>query len=333
MLDHQRLGTASPHVVERLLLLVGGVVEGARSGGRVGYNRAARRFVAFPLSFRVAHFLHRRLRVDRPLMDRLADRFETLLVSGLVLRRVAAFAERKLAPVLGRRAADLLAEVVAARAAETRKALDALRLQYPDYADALERRFLRQVALRLERQEYDTLREERLIGPELHGDLLRDLKAAEAEGAERPRLDLGLETRDLVGRFELFDGLGGDDLARVSRLFGARFAVPGETIVRRGERGDSVYFVSSGAVEVRLPGRPVRLGRGDFFGEMALLGGGRRVADVRALSYCRLLVLRSGDLKGFLRVNPELRARFEAIVRSRHASNQGAGQGVGAQGT
>jgi CRP-like cAMP-binding protein len=61
--------------------------------------------------------------------------------------------------------------------------------------------------------------------------------------------------------------------------------VPNERVIRWGNRGDAVYFIASGAVEVRLPMRCVRLGSGEFFGEMALLTGRRRQADVVALTY------------------------------------------------
>jgi len=44
-----------------------------------------------------------------------------------------------------------------------------------------------------------------------------------------------------------------------------------------------------------LPKEKVRLGRGDFFGEMALFAGGRRTADVIAIGYCQLIVLSSAD--------------------------------------
>lgn len=64
--------------------------------------------------------------------------------------------------------------------------------------------------------------------------------------------------------------------------------MPNERVVRAGDR-DVVFFIVSGAVEVRLPVRHVRLGTGEFFGEMALLTGRPRQADVVALSYCRLL--------------------------------------------
>ena len=319
--DHQRQRTVSPRIIEMLLIKVGDIVEGARTGGRVEYNRMARRMVAFSPSFRFAHFLHRRLRIDRPLMNRLADRFEKLLVSGLVLRQLPAFADRKLAPLLGQRVADLLKEMVKGRMEATGKALDALRLQYPDYADALERRFLQQTALRLERLEYQTLFEERLIGPELYNTLLRELHTMQEKLSERPRLDLGLDTRELVRQFEMFAGLDDDSLTRIGQLFVARFAVPGEKIIQKGDRGDGMYFISSGAVEVLLPQRTVRLGRGDFFGEMALLSGGRRSADVKALSYCQMLVLRAADFHRFLRLNPAIRERFEATVMNRRQMN------------
>ncbi|MGQ9370340.1 cation:proton antiporter [Azospirillum sp. ST 5-10] len=322
ILDHQRQRTVSPHIVERLLVKVGRIAEGARQGGRVEYNRCARALFGFPPSFRLAHRLHRHLRVDRPLMSELADRFEMLLVSALVLRQLEEFTDRKLAPLLGRRIADLLKEIVGGRIEATRKALDALRLQYPDYAEALERRFLQQTAVRREHMEYRALFEEHLIGQELYNNLAHELHAAQEALAERPRLDLGLDTRDLMGRFEMFSGLDEDSLKKISRLFAARFAVPGERIIRRGDPGDSVYFISSGAVEVALPGHKVRLGRGDFFGEMALLSGRRRSADVVALSYCQLLVLRADEFRRFLRINPDLRGRFETTVRARRQMNE-----------
>ncbi|WP_084536523.1 cation:proton antiporter [Azospirillum halopraeferens] len=322
VLDHQRQRTVSPRIAELLLVRIGRLAEGARQGGRLEYQRAARALIDFRPTFRFAHQLHRRLRWDRPLMGQLADRFEMLLVSALVLRQLETFAERKLVPLLGRRIADLLKDIVGSRIDATNKALDALRLQYPDYAEALERRFLQQTALRRERMEYRALFDERLIGQELYSSLLHDVDAVQEALKERPQLDLGLDTRDLMRRFEMFRELDEESLTLIGRLFAGRFAVPGERIIRRGDPGDSVYFISSGAVEVVLPDRKVRLGSGDFFGEMALLSGRRRNADVTALSYCRLLILRAADFRRFLRIHPTLRARFESVVRARHQMNE-----------
>ncbi len=77
----------------------------------------------------------------------------------------------------------------------------------------------------------------------------------------------------------------------------------GETIVRQGETGDSMYVIQAGQVEVirEKDGKLVRLavrGEGDFFGEMAIFEHEVRLATVRALGEARVLTL---DKKTFLR--------------------------------
>ena len=59
---------------------------------------------------------------------------------------------------------------------------------------------------------------------------------------------------------------------------------PGAVIVREGDVADAFYIVTDGSVEVLLNDRIVvnRLGRGEYFGEIALLRGGTRTATVRA---------------------------------------------------
>jgi CPA1 family monovalent cation:H+ antiporter len=201
-------------------------------------------------------------------------------------------------------------------------AFDALRRQYPDYVSALEIRFLRQSALRQEMERYRALYEEGLIPQELYDDLQRRVGGASA-AEPRPYFDIGLDTHRLIERLDLLSGLDERQLDRVARLLRPRFTVPNEHIIRKGERGDAVYFIASGAVEVTLPVGPARLGSGEFFGEMALLSGHPRQADVTALTYCRLLVLRKADFERFMTDNPEAREAINRIAASRHSMNQG----------
>jgi len=116
-------------------------------------------------------------------------------------------------------------------------------------------------------------------------------------------------------------GLDEPQFDRVCRLLRPRFAVPNAPIIRKGERGDAVFFIASGAVEVILPARRVRLGSGEFFGELALLSGRPRQSDVVALTYCRFLVLRRADFERFIAANPEARAAIDRITEARRASN------------
>ena len=69
-------------------------------------------------------------------------------------------------------------------------------------------------------------------------------------------------------------------LAENSRL--RRFA-PRETVVRTGDESTAMYLVAAGEAAVNLRGREVaRVGKGDFFGEMAFLTGDLRAATVSA---------------------------------------------------
>jgi CPA1 family monovalent cation:H+ antiporter len=78
---------------------------------------------------------------------------------------------------------------------------------------------------------------------------------------------------------------------------------------------------------VQRPGEEVvRLGTGDFFGEMALIMRQPRVADVVALSYCRLLMLPREAFRQFLRTHPELmqqvRRSAEERLRQMHVTEE-----------
>jgi CPA1 family monovalent cation:H+ antiporter len=275
----------------------------------------------FTRGFRIAHFLHRRIGFDWPLRRQISIRFETLLIRRLTLDKLRHVAAEQLRPLLGERVAELLGEVVAARSEATARALDALRLQYPEHAEGLERRFLQQSGLRQLISRYRDLYDEGLIARELLDDLERQLTAT-VLGSELPPLDLGLHTEALIRRFDMFAGLGEAELRALARLFRPRLLVPEEKVIRRGERGHAMFFISSGAVEVVLPNRRVRLGSGDFFGEMALLSGQRRQADVVALGYCQVLVLNAADFRRFLRRYPEAKAEIARTARARARANR-----------
>ncbi len=312
---------ASPSAIQTLLRNAEALGEGARSGGRLGYKRSAEAALAFPFLFRAAHFFYRRFGVVRFLADQLGDRFEMLLVTRLLIQELAGSHAVRSRSIFGERVVELIDAILKDRLKRTTAALEALRRQYPHYAAALEARFLRQSALRREMGRYDALFKEGLIAAEVYEDLkgsVEDMQAKET----RPRFDLGLDTRELIGRLELFTGLSDEQLARVQKLLRPRFAVPRELIVRNGDKGDACYFIASGAAEVIFPDRRIPLGTGDLFGEMALLTGMTRQADVVAMTYCRLLVLRKVDFDRFMQDNRDIRLAIHKIAASRSSMNR-----------
>jgi CPA1 family monovalent cation:H+ antiporter len=321
ILDHHEQGTVSGVAIERLLRNSTRILDAARSEGQAGYERAACALLGFSRGFRIAHFLHRRLHIDAPLQREVSIRFETLLTRRLTLEELASFVQNRLRPLLGFEIARPLAEIVATRAEATASALNALRLQYPDHADDLERRFLQQSGFQLLSSHYRDLYEEGLIGGELLENLEREHKEAQSNSGRQTPLDLGLKTEQLIGSFEMFSGLDRTELNALVRLFRPRLLVPDEMLIRKGERGRGMFFISSGAVEVRLPNQRVRLGSGDFVGEMALLSHQPRQADVVSLGYGRVLELAAADFDGFLTNYPRAKAEIERTAAARTASS------------
>jgi len=322
ILDHHAQRTVSGAAIERLLRNTNLILDAARAEGRIGYNRAARGLLEFQRGFWVANLLHRTLKLARPLQRQISIRFEALLIRRLALEELFRFIDGRLAALLGERVAELLGEVIAARSEATTRALDALRLQYPEYAEALEQRFLRQSGFRLSLSRFHDLYDEGLIGKEVFEDLEREHAAVRSLMDELPPLDLGLRAEDLLSQFDMFAGLGAAELRALARLFRPRLLVPDEMVIRKGDRGNAMFLISSGAVEVVLPNDRVRLGSGDFFGEMALLSRTRRQADVVALGYCLVLVLSAADFRRFLRDYPGAKAEIDRIAEERARANE-----------
>lgn len=314
----------SARVVDALLRHAERLVEGAHANGREGYSHASRAVLAFGRPFRFAHFLHRRLRIDVLLARYLTQRFEMMEALGLVLGELEHFNAERIKPLFGPRIADVTARILSARSAATSDALEAMRLQYPAFAEALARRLVWRLAQREEMNRYETLRREGLLGREVHDSLRRHVLALQRGQRARPRLDLGLKIPEMIGSLDLFAGLSAPELKKVCRLFRPQLALPGEFIVRKGDRSKRVFFISSGAVEVRFPGQTIRRGRGEFFGELAVLTGRRRIADIVALGYCELLVLDQGKFNKFVQVNPTIRQHVEEGARTRLESLEAA---------
>jgi CPA1 family monovalent cation:H+ antiporter len=322
ILDHFSSRTVSGRIVEELLENAGRLIDRTRAKGLPEYLQTAHEIVGFSSRFRLAHFLHRRFGIEYALEDVLADRFERLLVSRIVLEELSESIVDKLGAIVGDRLTPRLVDLLNERRAMTASALEAMGAQYPEYAAILEKRFLKRVALRHQAREQKTLFEHQVIGPELFSVLTRELQAVRSGVDARPRLDLGLETRALIAQVPMFAELDRKQLEAVANLLKPRFVVPGEMLIHKGDRGDSMYFICSGEVEVHAAGKSIKLARGDFFGEMALLLAQPRQADVTALSYCLLLTLEDEDFQALLKGSKDIRTRIDAAASARQKMNE-----------
>jgi CRP-like cAMP-binding protein len=105
----------------------------------------------------------------------------------------------------------------------------------------------------------------------------------------------------------LFEGLPKRHLRRVAKLARVRRFAAGSTLVRAGDPGRSFFVLLDGSAKVvRRGGRTRRLGVGDYFGEMALLDGAPRSADVVAEGEVLALTIDRGGFSTLLSAEPTL---------------------------
>ncbi len=317
ILARVRERTISARMAEQILSDSDRLIEGARAGGRSGYQRAARRSVAYGRAFRAAMVLHSRLNLSTPLVRMTADRFERLLSQRLILRDLDEFIDGRIRRIHGRRVADLLHELLARRIESVETALEGLRLQYPGYAEELERRFIRRTALRLEEREYTAIREDGLIGAEVYTALMQELAARRTTAEARPPLDIAVQRIELVRQFPLFADLDDRALKKLGRSLQTRYVDAGKVVVRKDSLAKSVFFIASGAVELESAGQVWRLGRGEMFGQMAILMSKARRAEVRAIAPSTLLVLDEVRFRSLLARSAALRKAVRASAEQR----------------
>jgi CRP-like cAMP-binding protein len=124
---------------------------------------------------------------------------------------------------------------------------------------------------------------------------------------------------DLAG-IPLFAGLSDEERASLAEWFEISDASAGTNLVSEGASGYSFYVLIEGAAEVTVGGETVATyGPGDFFGEMAILGGGRRNATVTVTAPSRLLSMFGTEFRMLQEVQPDVAAQLEGTMKQRAA--------------
>ena len=98
----------------------------------------------------------------------------------------------------------------------------------------------------------------------------------------------------------------------------------GQIVFRAGDPGDALYIVADGSVEVideSAHRTLAQLDRGQAFGEMALLSGGKRTATIRSKNDSRLLVIGKDDFDQLLADDPFLDEQVRKLSHERALSN------------
>ena len=121
---------------------------------------------------------------------------------------------------------------------------------------------------------------------------------------------------------DIFAPLSVDETTMLAQAAVRHVFAPGETVIRAGEPGSSMFVVHKGKVRVQVSenGRPrtvATLNEGDFFGEMALFTGEPRTANVLAMEETEVLEIGHAAMKRVFDTNPDLVESLSFIMAER----------------
>ncbi|MCH8031646.1 MAG: cyclic nucleotide-binding domain-containing protein [Bacteroidetes bacterium] len=191
---------------------------------------------------------------------------------------------------------------VRARYMQQRERLSAF-MQYRALPTPLRRRIQRY---------FDYVWEERLVSDE--SEVMQSLPPS-----LREEVALFLK-RDLIKNVPLFDAASDAFVRDVALNLESFVALPGDFVVRVGETGREMYFLSRGTVEVVAGDGTIMntLSDGDFFGEIALFLDQPRTASVRAVTACDLYELDKRMFERIVSTYPDVADTLEAEAKLRY---------------
>lgn len=129
---------------------------------------------------------------------------------------------------------------------------------------------------------------------------------------------------DRLSAVGIFSPLSAEELAQLAAATMGHIFAPGETLIRAGDEGSSMFVVYSGRVAVQVadaggPRTVAELTEGNFFGEMALFTGEPRTANVVALEETAVLEIGHAAMKHLFQTNPGLAESISWTIAERQA--------------
>lgn len=129
--------------------------------------------------------------------------------------------------------------------------------------------------------------------------------------------------QDILRKVDFFKKADEIFIREVVNMIEPEVFLPGDYIIRQGEHGDCMYFLSNGSAEVVVGGNVVaRLGAGSPFGEMALVSGDKRTASIRSTDYCDVYKLNKESFDRLRDTYSEFDAQVKEVMRLRAEANK-----------
>lgn len=140
------------------------------------------------------------------------------------------------------------------------------------------------------------------------------------ELSEKLREDvINYNCRSLVASVPFFANADSNFVSDVVTKLRYEVFQPGDIIIKEGTIGSKMYFIQEGIVDIVMANGEVAtsLSDGSYFGEICLLTNARRVASVRAETYCNLFSLSVDHFNAVLDQYPLMRRTMESVAAER----------------
>lgn len=138
----------------------------------------------------------------------------------------------------------------------------------------------------------------------------------------------------ILGQVKLFEGVDPKYIKGIADIATEKTFAAGDYLMKQGENGIGLFIIIKGKVKIEKTdsaGKVVEVaenGPGDIMGEMAVLDGSPRTANVRASEDTICLVLASWEFNAFMRAHPELALEILPIVIKRFRETNDALTGI-----
>lgn len=204
---------------------------------------------------------------------------------------------------------------------------------FPEFVSAAQERLADRLVLHAEREAIEEKAHSGIIPEGVAETMLKEMAEELRTLRASQVVKLQVSPEELLKKVPFFAETPPEEFALLARKLRRRTAPAGETIVRQGAAGSSLFLVARGVIRVSFLKGEVSedlatLMAGDFFGESALLHNTPRTATCRAVTPCALYELRRDDLDEVRARCPAIQAALEEADARRQAELREVAEGL-----
>ncbi len=205
---------------------------------------------------------------------------------------------------------------------EAQKHIDSTAEQFPEFVNAVQERLARRLLIHAETEIIQAEARNGSIPAGVKDSVLEELSGEIRKFKGEHVAELRFDASELLRKVPFFKETPDEEFSNVAAKLVQRTIPAGKTIIRQGEKGETLYLIGRGVVRVSHKTNDddhdvATLIAGDFFGEMALLHGASRSATCRAVTPAAVYELRRKDFDDVCRVCPGIQAALENAAKER----------------